>query len=144
MVQTPEKPCRRGLLGALTTACALAGAGGCDAAAAATAGALAQHALQFSAVSHVALMATNRIVSSCADDGGAGTLRSVVSGAGAGDTIDLTGLPDADPACVTSTITLATVLPISVQLTLKGPSAHALTIAGSGSDRMLGSTTPPF
>jgi len=140
MVQKTTPPHRSDLLGALTTVCALAGAGCSTSAAAATAAALAQHALQTSAVSHAALMASNRTVSSCADDGGAGTLRNVVAGAGPGDTIDLTGLPDADPSCVTSTITLATALIPSVSLTLKGPPGHILTLAGGGSDRVIGST----
>lgn len=142
MAQKPTKPHRSDLLGALTAACALAGASCSTSAAAATAAALAQHALQFSAVSQAALMATNRIVSSCADDGGAGTLRNVVAGAGPGDSIDLTGLPAADPTCVTSTITLATALLPSVPLTLKGPPGHVLTLAGGGSDRVIGSTQP--
>src|SRR4029453_2054163 len=81
MAQKATKPHRSDLLGALTTVCALAGASFSTSAAGATAAALAQHALQFSAVSHAALMATNRVVSSCADDGGAGTLRNVVAGA---------------------------------------------------------------
>lgn len=142
MAQKPTKPHRSDLLGALTAACALAGASCSTSAAAATAAALAHHALLFSAVSQAALMATNRIVSSCADDGGAGTLRNVVAGAGPGDSIDLTGLPAADPTCVTSTITLATALLPSVPLTLKGPPGHVLTLAGGGSDRVIGSTQP--
>ena len=140
MKQKATKPHHSDLLGALTTLCALAGAGCSASAAAATPAALAQHALQFSAVSHAALLATNRVVSSCADDGGAGTLRNVVAGAGPGDSIDLTGLPEADPACVTSTITLTTALLPSVPLTFKGPPGHALTLAGGGTDRIIGST----
>jgi len=140
MAQKATKPHRSDLLGALTTVCALAGASFSTSAAGATAAALVQHALQFSAVSHAALMATNRVVSSCADDGGAGTLRNVVAGAGPGDSIDLTGLPAADPTCVTSTITLVTALLPSVALILKGPPGHVLTLAGGGSDRVIGST----
>ena len=45
-------------------------------------------------------------VARCADDGGSDTLRGVINAAAAGDIIDLRGLPAADAACTSSTITL--------------------------------------
>lgn len=76
-------------------------------------------------------------VTSCADDGSPGTLRSVVAGAGENDTIDLSQL-----TC--STITLASG-PIDSSmlgdnglyyLTLQGPGEDALTIDGAGVDQV--------
>jgi hypothetical protein len=76
-------------------------------------------------------------VTSCLDDGSAGTLRSVVAGAGEGDTIDLSQL-----TCSTITLTQGAI-DLSVlgdhhinNLTLMGPGAAALTIDGNG-DRVL-------
>lgn len=70
-------------------------------------------------------------VTSCADDGSAGTLRQVIAGAGNGDTVDLTTL-----AC--STITLAGgAIPVNVaSLTIDGGSA-GITISGADADRVL-------
>ncbi len=71
-------------------------------------------------------------VTSCADDGSAGTLRSVVAGAVSGDTIDLTSL-----TC--GTITLESgAIPIAVdELTIVGPGANQLTIDGADLDRVI-------
>jgi len=74
-------------------------------------------------------------VSSCADDNSAGTLRKVVAAAANGDTVDLhTQLPF---AC--STITLQHgEIPVTVaNLSLQGPSNHALTIEAGDSSRVL-------
>ena len=86
--------------------------------------------------------ATNRIVSSCADDGSAGTLRAAVGLAGSGDTIDLTGLPGVDPACTDSTITLTMgEIAVAHNLNLLGPSDATLVIAAGGKNRVLNSTS---
>ena len=70
-------------------------------------------------------------VTSCADDGGSGTLRHVALTASSGDTIDLSGL-----TC--STITLESgAINIDVEdLTVMGPGAGALAIDGNGTDRV--------
>jgi hypothetical protein len=72
-------------------------------------------------------------VTSCADDGTAGTLRSVIAGAAEGDVIDLSAL-----ACGTITLTQG-VIDVSVlgphhvnDLSIVGPGAGALTIDGNG------------
>ncbi|HET9191014.1 MAG TPA: choice-of-anchor Q domain-containing protein [Rudaea sp.] len=95
--------------------------------------------------SHLAAMtasATTRQVTSCADDGSAGTLRAVIALAGSGDTIDLSGLPGIDPACTNSTITLSQgEIAIAHNLSLQGPGADKLTIAAGGSNRVLYSTS---
>ena len=72
-------------------------------------------------------------VTSCADDGSAGTLRSVILAAGENDTIDMTAL-----ACGTITLTQG-VIDISVlgdhpinNLTLAGPGRDALVIDANG------------
>jgi hypothetical protein len=65
-------------------------------------------------------------VTSCADDGSAGTLRSVVASAADGDTVDLTEL-----ACSTITL-LSGEVEINVDnLTIEGPGRDALTIDGN-------------
>jgi hypothetical protein len=75
--------------------------------------------------------ATNLAVTSCADDGSAGTLRYVLAGAVAGDVIDLSGL-----AC--STITLAQGdLVAMAAVTLQGPGRDALTIDADGQSDVL-------
>lgn len=73
------------------------------------------------------------VVTSCADDGGAGTLRSIIASAGEGDTVDLSEL-----TCSTITLTDGAI-DISVlgnhhinDLALVGPGADALTIDGNG------------
>lgn len=71
-------------------------------------------------------------VTSCADDGSVGTLRSVVASAASGDTVDMSAL-----TC--GTITLASgAIPIAIaDLTLQGPSADRLSIDGAGADRVI-------
>ena len=95
--------------------------------------------------SHFASMtasATTRQVTSCADDGSAGTLRAVVATAASGDTIDLSPLPGADPACTNSTITLGQgEIAIPVNLTLSGPANTELAIVAGGNFRVLDSTS---
>lgn len=86
--------------------------------------------------------ATTRQVTSCADDGSAGTLRAVIALAGSGDTIDLSPLPGADPACTTSTITLGQgEIAIPVNLTLSGPTNTGLSIVAGGNFRVLDSAS---
>jgi predicted outer membrane repeat protein len=68
-------------------------------------------------------LAATDTVTSLADDGSAGTLRSVIAAAAPGDTINFT---------VTGTITLASgVLEISQNLTISGPGAANLAISGA-------------
>jgi hypothetical protein len=71
-------------------------------------------------------------VTSCADDGGIGTLRTVVDAAGEGDTIDLSAL-----ACSTITLTQGAIPLLLNDVTIVGPGAKALAIDGAGSDRVL-------
>ncbi|HMM56562.1 MAG TPA: choice-of-anchor Q domain-containing protein [Rudaea sp.] len=90
----------------------------------------------------VQALAANRSVTSCADDGSAGTLRAVIALAGSGDSIDLSGLPSIDPACIDSTITLTQgEIAIPHNLTLQGPADATLTIAAGGHNRVLNSTS---
>jgi hypothetical protein len=72
-------------------------------------------------------------VTSCADDGSPGTLRTVIAGAGEGDVIDLSALD-----CATITLTQG-IIDVSVlgphhinDLSIVGPGAAALTIDGNG------------
>jgi hypothetical protein len=65
-------------------------------------------------------------VTSCADDGGSGTLRAVVTAAGDGDTVDLTQL-----TCGTITLLSGQIAIAVDDLTLLGPAADALTIDGN-------------
>ncbi|HSS05808.1 MAG TPA: hypothetical protein VLK83_01575, partial [Rhodanobacteraceae bacterium] len=72
-------------------------------------------------------------VTSCADDGSPGTLRTVIGGAGEGDVVDLSAL-----ACGTITLTQG-LIDLSVlgthhinDLDIIGPGADALTIDGNG------------
>ena len=72
-------------------------------------------------------------VTSCADDGSPGTLRTVIGGAGEGDVVDLSTL-----ACGTITLTQG-LIDLSVlgthhinDLDIVGPGADALTIDGNG------------
>ncbi len=80
------------------------------------------------AASPAALLA----VTSCADDGSVGTLRTVVDAAGEGDTIDLSAL-----TCSTITLTQGFIPLLLNDVTLVGPGANALAIDGAGSDRIL-------
>lgn len=73
--------------------------------------------------------ATTRLVTRCADDGSAGTLRAQIGLSGAGDTIDLSELPQVDAACTASTITLTQgQIAISHDLTIAGPGPDLLAI----------------
>lgn len=73
-------------------------------------------------------------VTSCADDGGPGTLRSVVAAAKDGDTIDLRRLP-----CVRITLSGTPVVtpPTAATLTLLGPGPAGLTIDAAGRSNVL-------
>jgi hypothetical protein len=78
--------------------------------------------------------ATTRQVTSCADDGSPGTLRAVIALAGSGDTIDLSALPGADPACTSSRITLTQgQIPVSGAIIVVGPGQEKLAIDGNNS-----------
>lgn len=68
-------------------------------------------------------------VSSCADDGSAGTLRSLIAAAADGDTLDLT-------ACSTITLATGAIHITQNNLTLSGPGATALAIDGARQDRV--------
>jgi predicted outer membrane repeat protein len=92
-------------------------------------------ALALSAVD--AAVATTRVVTSCADDSGAGTLRAQIGLAGSGDTIDLTDLPQADAACTASTITLTQgQIAVSHDVTIVGPGADRLAITATGNKNL--------
>ncbi|HST27044.1 MAG TPA: choice-of-anchor Q domain-containing protein [Rudaea sp.] len=81
-----------------------------------------------------AAYATPLSVTNCYDDGRAGSLRSVIAGAASGDTIDLSGLPGADPACTSSRITLTQgQIPVSGALIVVGPGQEKLAIDGNDS-----------
>jgi hypothetical protein len=88
------------------------------------------------APAHAALTVTN-----CYDDGRAGSLRTVIAGAANGDTIDLTGLPGADPACTASRITLTQgQIPVSGALTVVGPGQSEFAIDGNNTAAIFYST----
>ena len=75
-------------------------------------------------------------VTSCADDGGAGTLRHAVRIAKSGDVVDLRSL-----ACDTITLD-AGAISISVDdLAIRGPGRNRLTIDGHGIDRVFEKST---
>lgn len=77
------------------------------------------------------------VVARCADDGGADTLRGVIAAAASGGTIDLRGLPGADPACTNSTITLTQgAIPIAKNLTILGAGPATLSITTSGATNL--------
>jgi hypothetical protein len=71
-------------------------------------------------------------VTSCADDGSAGTLRSVVAGAASGDTVDLSQL-----SCSTITLTQGEITVAQDDLTLSGPGAANLSISGGDASGVL-------
>jgi hypothetical protein len=73
-------------------------------------------------------------VTSCADDGGAGTLRGVVGSAPSGSTIDLSAL-----ACSTITLAQGAIAVAQADLTLHGPSDRVLTIDAVGADAVVAS-----
>lgn len=74
-------------------------------------------------------------VTSCADDGGAGTLRSVVAGAGSGDIVDLSPL-----TCSTMTLAQGEIAVAQDALTIDGPGAAALTLNGADASRLFAHT----
>ena len=77
------------------------------------------------------LTASTLVVTSCADDGSPGTLRSVVSGAGDGDVVDLSGL-----SCGPITLTNGAI-PILCRLADDRRSDAADTIiSGNSADRV--------
>jgi hypothetical protein len=79
----------------------------------------------------VARAASTLPVTSCADDGSPGTLRSAVAAAADGDTIDLAGL-----TCDRIVLTLGKIESSWAvnDLTIQGPGRDALTIDGAGAD----------
>lgn len=70
-------------------------------------------------------------VTSCADDSSVGTLRSVVTLAGEGDTVDATGL-----SCGVVTLTQGAIAVYQDDLVIAGPGASALAIDGANADRV--------
>jgi hypothetical protein len=77
------------------------------------------------------LTASTLSVTNCADDGSAGTLRSVVSGAGDSDVVDLSGLP-----CSPIILTNGAILSYADSLTIEGSSAANTVISGNNADRV--------
>ena len=75
--------------------------------------------------------ASTLAVTSCADDGSPGTLRSVVSGAGDGDVVDLSGL-----SCGPITLTGGAILSYADSLTIEGADAASTIISGNNADRV--------
>ncbi|HKE49252.1 MAG TPA: hypothetical protein VKB52_14405, partial [Rhodanobacteraceae bacterium] len=71
-------------------------------------------------------------VTSCADDGSAGTLRVVLAGAGDGDTVDLGAL-----TCGTITLTQGAVTTAVDNVEIHGPGRDLLTIDGAHADRVV-------
>lgn len=69
-------------------------------------------------------------VTSCADDGSAGTLRAVVGSAVDGDTVDLSAL-----TCSQITLTSGEIDVAAPNLTIQGPGAKTLSINAGGSNR---------
>lgn len=70
-------------------------------------------------------------VTSCADDDGSGTLRSIVAGAASGDIVDLSALD-----CGTITLTSGQIEVHVDDLTVLGPGRDALTIDGNNAGRL--------
>ena len=70
-------------------------------------------------------------VTSCADDGSPGTLRSVVATAASGDTVDLAML-----GCTAITLTGGDIEVAADDLAIAGPGRHALTIDAAGASRV--------
>lgn len=69
-------------------------------------------------------------VTSCADDGSAGTLRAIVGSAVDGDTVDLSAL-----TCSQITLTSGEIDVAAPNLTIQGPGAKTLSINAGGSNR---------
>ena len=78
----------------------------------------------------VPLPAVTTPVTSCADDDGSGSLRSVVTAAGEGDTIDLSAL-----TCSVITLSQGAIPVMLNDLTVIGPGSGKLAIDGAGADR---------
>ncbi|MHB8447821.1 MAG: choice-of-anchor Q domain-containing protein [Rudaea sp.] len=76
-------------------------------------------------------VAATLIVTSCADDGSSGTLRSVVTTAGEGDTVDASAL-----TCGAIALTGGAIPVYADDLTIVGPGAMALAVDGAGADRV--------
>jgi hypothetical protein len=76
-------------------------------------------------------VATTLSVTSCADDGSSGTLRSVVTLAGEGDTVDASAL-----TCGAIALTQGAILVYQDDLGIVGPGAKQLAIDGAGADRV--------
>jgi len=71
-------------------------------------------------------------VTSCADDGSAGTLRTVLAGAADGDTVDLSAL-----ACSAITLTQGAVTTDADNVMIQGPGRDVLTIDAAHQDRAI-------
>lgn len=76
-------------------------------------------------------VAATLAVTSCADDGSVGTLRSVVTGAGEGDTVDAGTL-----TCAAIVLSQGAIPVYPYDLTIIGPGAKRLAIDGAGADRV--------
>ena len=70
-------------------------------------------------------------VTSCADDGSSGTLRSIVTLAGDGDTVDASAL-----TCTAIALTQGAIAVYQDDLAIAGPGASALAIDGANADRV--------
>ena len=70
-------------------------------------------------------------VTSCADDDGPGTLRTIVAAAGEGDSVDMSTL-----SCSSITLTQGAVPVLLNDLTVSGPGAEALALDGDGASRV--------
>ena len=96
--------------------------------------ALIQHMRARAAAQHTPAHPTGGVVlpvTSCADDGGTGTLRHVVLTASSGDTVDLSAL-----TCSTITLTSGAVNIDVDELTIVGPGASRLAIDGNANGRI--------
>jgi hypothetical protein len=80
---------------------------------------------------HADRPASTRPVTTCADDGSAGSLRTVMGEANDGDVIDMSQL-----TCSTITLTSGSIDFDVDNLTLQGPGQNALTIDGNNADRV--------
>lgn len=82
-------------------------------------------------------------VTNCYDDGSSGSLRSVITSAVSGGTVELNGLSKSDPGCAESTITLSQgqIAVGDVDLTIVGPGASNLSIVGTGNKPMFSGTS---
>ena len=122
----------------LSSALAMSAADGASTQSFASTAVLAQHLRQSVLIAMPSGIV--RAVTTCSDDSmTAGTLRAAIQASGNGDTISLTTLPGADPACTDSSITLINgqiSIPASRQLTIQGPTAPLSIVAESGYNRV--------